>query len=169
MFSRDGEAIDQIRRFDRFYAKRLAVQARAVANEDLSPADAAVLSELLWSEGGGSGAWLSFRLDLDSGYVSRVLKKLEANGLLVAVHSSADARMRTWELTALGREFAVGIEAEHRERVAVLLYGILPSDHTRLVQAMRVIEEVLGATPVRDLLDARGLPGGRGRSRWRRR
>ena len=169
MISRDSKVIEQVRRFDRFYEKRLRKQACAAANEDFSPADVAVLGELLWTDGGGTGAWLSYRLDLDAGYLSRVVKKLESNGLLEPIRSSDDARTRTWELTSRGRDFAESIEAEFRDRAADVLNGVFPPDQARLVQAMRVIEEILGATPVRDLLDWRGPTSGRGRSRWRRR
>lgn len=168
MISGDSVLVDQVRRFDRFYAKRLARQACAPANEDFSPADVALLSELLWSEGGGSGAWLAYRLDLDPGYTSRVLKKLEAHGLVVATHSASDARSRIWELTPLGRKFAVSIEAEHRENAAWMLMGVFAPDQVRLVEAMRVIQEVLGATPLRDFFDAPRSPVRRDRSRWRR-
>lgn len=111
-----SEAVEQIRRFDRFYEKLLRKAVRAAANEDFSAADVAVLNELGWADGGCPGAWLGFRLDLDTGYLCRVLKKLEAFGLVAAVPSLADL--------------------------------------TRLVEAMQVIEEILGGTLLRDLCDA---------------
>ena len=98
MTDRDSQIIERIRRFDRFYEKRLRKAVRAATNEDFSAADVRVLNELGWANGGATGAWLSYRLDLDTGYLCRVLKKLEAFRLVAPEASLADARMRTWEL-----------------------------------------------------------------------
>ena len=151
IISRDSEVVERIRRFDRFYEKRLRKAVRAATNEDFSAADIRVLSELDWANGGCSGTWLSFRLDLDNGYVFRVLKKLEAWELIAPGDPLPDARTRTWDLTWQGREFARQIEKEYRDRVVGVLFDVLPSEQARLVEAMRVIEEILGK---RAMLDA---------------
>ena len=143
MISTDSPVVEQIRRFDRFYETLLRKAVRAAANEDLSAADVRVLNELGWSDQGSSGAWLSYRLDLDPARICRVLKKLQAFGLVASTDSPTDARMRTWGLTPLGREFADSIEAEYRERVLRLLLDVLPADQDRMIEAMRVIEHAL--------------------------
>jgi DNA-binding MarR family transcriptional regulator len=144
--NRHSPLVDQIRRFDRFYEQCLRNAVRLSANEDLSVAEVRVLSELGWGAGGGCGAWLSGRLDIDAGYLSRVLRTLEAHQLVVSSDSLADARRRNWDLTPLGRQFAQGIEDEYRDRVLRMLLDVLPPDRDRLVEAMHVIEEVLHRT-----------------------
>lgn len=143
MISRDSPVVQQIRRFDRFYETLLRKAVRAAANEDFSPADVRVLNELGWSEYGASGVWLSHRLDLHPARICRVLRKLQAYGLVEPAASPTDARMLTWDLTPLGRQFADSIEAEYRERVLRLLIDVLPADHKRLAKAMHVIEQAL--------------------------
>ena len=143
MISRDSSVVEQVRRFDRFYEPILRKAVRAAANEDFSAADVRVLNELGWVDGGGSGAWLSYRLDLDPARTCRVLKKLEAFSLVAPSDSTIDARMRNWCLTPLGRQFAESIEAEYRDRVTRMLFDVMPADHARLAEAMSVIEEVL--------------------------
>lgn len=143
MISTDSHIVERIRRFDRFYATILRKAVRAAANEDFSASDMRVLNELGWSDGGGSGAWLSHRLDLHPAQICRVLKKLQAYGLVASLESPADARARTWDLTPRGRQFADAIEAEYRERVLRLLFDVLPSEQDRLVEAMGVIERTL--------------------------
>ena len=128
MISRDSPLVTQIRRFDRFYETIHRKAVRAAANEDFSTADVRVLNELDWSDGGGSGAWLSFRLDLGPARICRVLKKLEAYGLVSATGSPTDSRARNWDLTPLGRQFADDIESEYRDRVVWLLLDVMPAE-----------------------------------------
>jgi DNA-binding MarR family transcriptional regulator len=143
MIPTDSPTIERIRRFDRFYERILRKAVRAAASEEFCAADVRALNELGWSDRGGSGAWLAHRLDLHPARTCRVLKKLEAYGLVASVGSPADARARIWALTPLGREFADRIEAEYRERVVCLLLDVLPADLDRLVEAMSVIEQAL--------------------------
>lgn len=107
--------------------------------------DLRVLHELGLGGEGGSGAWLSYRLDLDPGHVCRVLKKLEARMLVTSRPSGRDGRMRGWDLTASGRSLADGIEVRHRQRVWDAILGLPPRTQQRLLRAMRAIEEILGA------------------------
>ena len=93
----DTLAIERIRRFDRFCENRVRMAAGALAIEDFSFADIGVLTELAWVDGHVCGAWLSYRLGLDTGYLCRVLKKLDASGLVVSKDSSTDARKRIWK------------------------------------------------------------------------
>jgi DNA-binding MarR family transcriptional regulator len=135
--------IDRIRRFERFYEEYVRHGDRGEVRDDFSATDLRVLHELGLGGEGGSGAWLSYRLDLDPGHVCRALKKLEAWTLVTSRPHRHDRRMRSWDLTPLGRSFADGIEARHRERIRDGLLGMLPREQQRLVRAMRVVEEIL--------------------------
>src|SRR5215472_19164822 len=61
-------------------------------------------ARLLWEIGpaGHDVRLLRSRLDLDSGYLSRLLRSLEDDGLIVVEPSQADGRVRTARLTARG-------------------------------------------------------------------
>lgn len=135
--------VDVLRRFERVYENHLRKVRRAVANEDFTVTDIRVICELGFLKGGGSGAWLAFRVDVDAGYMCRVLKKLQAYGLVVAYASTSDRRMRNWELTRAGEEFATSIEAEHRERSSVMVYDLQPDERRQLVDATRALEKLL--------------------------
>lgn len=92
MISADSPEVEQIRQFDRFYETLLRKAVRAAVSEDFSAAEVRILNELGWSDRGGSGAWLSGRLDLGPARTCRVLKKLEAYGLVASTDSPTDAR-----------------------------------------------------------------------------
>lgn len=136
-------SIDQVRRLERLFETHLRRGQRAAANEDFGVADTRVLHEMGLIEGGVSGAWLAGRLDLDAAQVCRVLKKLEAYGLVVARDSVSDRRMKEWELTGQGRDFADDIENQYRERVRFALMLMRPNEKRELVAAAAVVERLL--------------------------
>ena len=135
--------VDRIRRFERIYERGLRKRRRSAANEDFSVADVRVIEELGHAGDARSGAWLGGVLDVDTGYLCRILNKLEAYGLVASRPSLSDRRTRDWELTEGGRRFATSIESACRERVGSDLAELLPDERRQLFQALAVIESVL--------------------------
>ncbi|MGW5428509.1 bifunctional helix-turn-helix transcriptional regulator/GNAT family N-acetyltransferase [Streptomyces sp. NPDC004059] len=83
-------------------------------------------------------------LDLDAGYLSRILNKFEDAGLIERGPSQSDPRRRRVRLTARGREAAALLDERARETVGAMLDTVDPADRPRLAQAMRTIQQVLG-------------------------
>jgi hypothetical protein len=92
-----AEMVAQVRRFNRTVTHRIGV-----LNDNFLASDRPLgQNRLLW-EIGGDGCdvrSLRARLELDSGYISRLLRTLEERGLAVVEQSSADGRVRTVRLT----------------------------------------------------------------------
>ncbi len=96
-----AEMVAQVRRFNRTVTQRIGV-----LNENFLASDRSLgQNRLLWEVGvdGCDIRSLRAHLDLDSGYVSRLLRALESDGLVVIEQSAADGRMRTARLTEAGR------------------------------------------------------------------
>src|ERR1700749_3605120 len=93
--------IDQVRRFNRAVTQR----AGALDDEFLARGRPLGQARVLWEIGseGRDVKELRARLDLDSGYLSRLLRSVEGDGLVVVEPSGADARVRTARLTAAGQ------------------------------------------------------------------
>ena len=155
-------SVDQLRRFERLYEADLRRLERAQADEDFTAADVRLIHELGFVQGGVSGAWLCDRVDLNPGYVCRILGKLEAYGLVRASESSTDRRAREWELTDRGRDFFESIEASYRDRARSALMFLMAEERRRLVDAMAVIEDFLRR---RSLSAPFGSPSPRPRAR----
>jgi DNA-binding MarR family transcriptional regulator len=119
--------IDQVRRFNR------AVTQRAGALDDAFLARGRPLGQarVLWEIGpdGRDVRDLRARLDLDSGYLSRLLRALERDGLVAVEANEADGRIRTARLTVAG-------EAERAE------LDRLSDDVERLLDASAVVTGV---------------------------
>src|SRR3954467_12659323 len=92
--------VEQVRRFNRTVTQRVG----ALSDRFLSTARPLALSRLLWEIGteGGEVVMLRARLGVDSGQMSRMLRALEADGLVAVVSSEADARVRVARLTVQG-------------------------------------------------------------------
>ncbi|WP_369389345.1 GNAT family N-acetyltransferase [Streptomyces sp. CG1] len=87
---------------------------------------------------------LRTRLDLDAGYLSRILNKFEDAGLIERGPSQSDPRRRRVRLTERGREAAGLLDERARDTVGALLDTVAPADRPRLAEAMRTIQDLLG-------------------------
>src|SRR5262245_25973111 len=94
--------IDQVRAFNRAITQRVGALDDHYLSRDRPLGEARVLWEI--GEEGCDVRDLRTRLALDSGYLSRLLRSVEAAGLVKVVANAEDKRMRTARLTAKGRK-----------------------------------------------------------------
>src|SRR3954468_21389688 len=96
----DAAVVARVRRFNRTVTQRLGVLEETY----LSRARPIGQARLLWeiAPDGVEVRELRARLDLDSGYLSRLLRSREADGLVVVEPGAADRRVRTARLTGAG-------------------------------------------------------------------
>jgi len=138
--------IDQVRRFNRTVTQRIG----ALDDAFLARGRPLGQARLLWEIGphGGDVRDLRERLDLDSGYLSRLLRSLEQDGLITVEASEADGRLRTARLTAAG--LAERAELDHRsdEAAARVLGPLSAPQRGRLVGAMAEVERLLTASAI---------------------
>src|SRR5262245_33649059 len=137
------EAIGQVRRFNRFYTGQIGVVSEHLLKSDYSLAEARVLYELAHRER-PTAREIAQGLRLDRGYLSRILQRLQKDGLLERTRSREDARSVLLSLTAKGRRTMATLEARSDDEVSGLLRRVPAAARQRLTSAMRAIEEVLG-------------------------
>jgi len=138
--------IDQVRRFNR------AVTQRAGALDDAFLARGRPLGQarVLWEIGrdGRDVRDLRARLDLDSGYLSRLLRALERDGLVTVEVNEADGRIRTARLTAAGGAERAELDHLSDDAATSLLGPLSERQRGRLVVAMAEVERLLTASAV---------------------
>jgi DNA-binding MarR family transcriptional regulator/GNAT superfamily N-acetyltransferase len=107
-------------------------------------------ARLLWEigVGGCDVRRLRTRLGLDSGYVSRLLRSLEADGLVEVDANEGDRRVRTARLTPAGRDERRFLDEGSDELARSLLEPLSESRRRRLVAAMAEVERLLTAALV---------------------
>ncbi|GGO81792.1 bifunctional helix-turn-helix transcriptional regulator/GNAT family N-acetyltransferase [Nonomuraea cavernae] len=89
-------------------------------------------------------------LDLDAGYLSRILGRFEAGGLISRERSAADARKQVVSLTEAGAATFDGLDARSSEQIERLLAGLPDERQRRLVACMATIRELLGGPAERE-------------------
>ncbi len=87
---------------------------------------------------------LATLLELDPGYLSRILKRFQSLSWLARTPSAQDRRQTQLELTSQGRECFRSMEKRALDEVARLLAPLTIGERHELVAAMRVIERLLG-------------------------
>lgn len=137
----------QVRRFNRVVTERIGALNAEYLGRDRSLGEARVLWEI-GSGDDGSVAGLRTRLGLDSGYLSRLLRALEADGLVEVEHDSHDRRSRVARLTARGRTEWAALDRRSDELARSLLDPLSPRQRERLVVAMGEVERLLTAAAV---------------------
>lgn len=132
-----------VRRFNRFYTRRIGVLQDGLLESPFSLAEARVLYELAQRRN-LTASQLRSQLGLDAGYLSRMLRKFRKQGLVAGEASVEDARRTHLRLTAAGRKRFAPIEARSRSAVAAMLAAIPDASQDSLVSAMGTIESLLG-------------------------
>jgi DNA-binding MarR family transcriptional regulator/GNAT superfamily N-acetyltransferase len=134
--------IDAVRRFNRFFTRRIGVLREGLLHTPYSLAEARILFELAHRDD-LTASDLSRELGLDPGYLSRILARLEQQGLIDKVRSETDARRRLLSLTPEGEGAFSLLDGRSREEVAEMLGELSEGDQRRLLEAMQTIEGVL--------------------------
>jgi DNA-binding MarR family transcriptional regulator/GNAT superfamily N-acetyltransferase len=142
----EREMIEQVRRFNRIVTQRIGVLDDAFLARDRPLGQA----RLLWEIGpdGSDVRRLRARLDLDSGYLSRLLRSLESDDLVRVEPSEADARVRTTRLTLAGRAEQAELDRLSDDAAAALLAPLSPRQRDRLMTAMAEVERLLMASAI---------------------
>lgn len=137
-----------VRRFNRFYTNQIGVLRAGLLDSPYSLAEARVLYELATAPAAALHvADLRHGLDMDAGYLSRILGRFENDGLVVRERSDADARKQRIRMTEAGRAAQAELNTRSDAQVAALLATITETEQRRLVGAMNAIESILGGVP----------------------
>jgi DNA-binding MarR family transcriptional regulator/GNAT superfamily N-acetyltransferase len=107
-------------------------------------------ARLLWEIGleGAEVRELRRRLAIDSGYVSRLLRSLEADGLVAVETDPTDRRVRRARLTRAGRDERAALDRVADDRALSILGPLDERQRTRLVRAMEEVERLLLASSI---------------------
>jgi DNA-binding MarR family transcriptional regulator/GNAT superfamily N-acetyltransferase len=134
---------DAVRRFNRFYTRRIGVLHESLAATRFSLTESRLLWELAHRERTTAGE-LARDLGLDPGYLSRLLRGLKDARLVRSDRSGDDARHLHLSLTAAGRRAFDPLDRQSAADVEALLAPLAENEQRSLVRAMAEIESLLG-------------------------
>src|SRR5690242_13021411 len=136
----DPEQIAALREFNRFYTTRLGMTRHGLHRTEHPLAEARVLYEL-GAHGVLETSALKDALAIDAGQLSRLVKRLQEQGLIRRTASPADARRQQVELTAAGDAAFEKLDEGSREEVGALL-DALPDPEGALAAIRRLRESI---------------------------
>lgn len=139
-------AVEQVRSFNRLVTERVGALNDHYLSRDRPLGEARVLWEI--GREGSDVRRLRSRLELDSGYLSRLLRSLELAGLITVEPKSADRRVRTARLTAAGLAERELLDRGSDDLARSFLEPLSERQRERLVSAMAEVERLLTATLV---------------------
>jgi DNA-binding MarR family transcriptional regulator/GNAT superfamily N-acetyltransferase len=134
------------RRFNRFYTRQIGVLRKNFLDSPYSLGEARVIYEIA-SDTAPTASDIGRALDLDAGYLSRVLRNFEKRGLLDRKVSKTDARQSHLALSPRGRKAFALLDDLSQRDIGTMLDKLAPADQWRLIAAMDTIETLLEADP----------------------
>ncbi len=132
-----------VRAFNRFYTNVIGVLRSGLLDSPYSLTEVQVMFELAQRDAIDL-ADVRLTVDIDAGYLSRILARFEADGLVVRERSSVDGRRQVIGLTDRGRDVFAGLDDRSADEVRTLLARVTDEDQRRMVGAMATIQELLG-------------------------
>ena len=136
--------IEAVRRFNRFYTRQIGVLQEHLLASPFSLTEARVLYEVAHHDDTTARA-LGAALQLDAGYLSRILDTFRKRGLIERAPSATDGRQRLLRVTRRGRQAFATLDGQSTRSVRALLLPRADEAQARLIDSMRTIEAILGA------------------------
>jgi DNA-binding MarR family transcriptional regulator/GNAT superfamily N-acetyltransferase len=136
------ERIAAVRRFTRFYSRHLGLLQEELLTSGFSLTEGRVLYELAHRDPTTATA-LAADLNLDAGYLSRILRRFGEAKLISKKSAAGDARQSLIAITAKGRKAFAPLNESSRTQVAAMLESLSFDEQARLTAAMTTVEGLL--------------------------
>jgi DNA-binding MarR family transcriptional regulator/GNAT superfamily N-acetyltransferase len=140
------DAIVAVRRFNRFYTRQIGVLRKTYLDSPYSLGEMRVLYELSQRDQ-LTATDVGRALDLDAGYLSRLLRNFEKRGLISRTTSAKDGRQSHLALTARGRKLFAPMEERSQRQAGAMLDKLDDTQQARVIAAMNTIETLLAGAP----------------------
>jgi DNA-binding MarR family transcriptional regulator/GNAT superfamily N-acetyltransferase len=158
----EQDALDRsteaVRAFNRFYTRRIGVVQEGYLQSRFTLTEARVLYELAHTDG-LTATRIGTILDLDAGYLSRILRSFEQEGLLIRGPSETDKRQTILTLTASGRAAFAPLEQRSRQQIGEMLAALPEPAREAVVGGMQTITRLLSGGPRPDWTTRHPAPG----------
>ena len=139
------QRVEAIRAFNRFYTRHIGVLHEGLLDTRFTLTESRLLWELAHRDS-ATATELSRELNLDLGYLSRLLGGFKQRGLVKSTRSKEDARHLRLSLSAAGRRAFAPLNTRSQADVTALLATLAEPQQQQLLQAMASLGKLLGDT-----------------------
>jgi len=157
------QRVGAVRRFARFYTRRIGLLDEGLLDSPFSLSQARVLYELA-QQREATATVLASALDIDHGYLSRILRGFEERDLIFRRRDESDGRQVVISLTTKGHKAFASLDHRSQRETGGLLKHLDDAEQVRVVTAMETIERLIGrdAAPERRVTLRSHQPGDMG-------
>lgn len=136
------DLVDAFRSFNRFYTRQIGLLNQTFLDSDFSLSQARILFEVA-HRSESTATDLEESLRMDAGYLSRMIREFEQQGLIRRVRSTHDSRERWLKLTSKGKKAFALLNQRSSSEAKTLLEKLSAENRGRLLHCMRTIETLL--------------------------
>jgi len=136
--------VSEVRSFSRFYTNILGLLNQGILDSPYSLTEVRILLEIDRNEGCTANT-ITEKLDVDRGYMSRILSRFDADGLISRVSSSTDGRMVLLYLTQRGKETLSVLEEKSNIQIKKLISHLTENDQEKLIESLRYVTSTLSS------------------------
>ena len=134
--------IAAFRHFNRFYTRLLGLFGNSYVSSKMSLTEGRVLFEIAVN-GNRSATAIAGELNLDPGYLSRILRKFQEKGIVARSTSRTDARNAILRLTTRGKNVFADLDHRSAQQARGVLEPLTPATRDALLRSMHIVEEAL--------------------------
>lgn len=138
-----ADPVTAMRRFNRFYTQTIGVLDKGYLGTDYTVAEGRVFYEIARADG-VTAKHVAEATGLDAGYLSRIVARLERDGVVMRERSASDGRSALLRVTPQGRQLFGVFDQRAIDVVEGLLKPLTAEQRPRLVSAMRAVEALIG-------------------------
>ena len=136
------QSVKEVRSFNRFYTNIIGLLDKHILNSHYSLPEVRIMFELHHNSG-LTASEITTLIEIDKGYLSRILKKFEKNKLIIKVSSATDKRAVFLKLSPKGEKEFEALNAESDSQIQMLLKNLSDKECNELVQKMSEIKKLL--------------------------
>jgi DNA-binding MarR family transcriptional regulator/GNAT superfamily N-acetyltransferase len=136
-------AVDEIRSFNRFYTRKFGLLNEGLLQSELTLTESRVLFEIANGDDEITATEIGDFLAMDAGYLSRILRRFERDGLVERRPSPSDRRQSHLILTQAGRSVFAKLDQASSEQAAGIISNLPGIKAKALTAAMSVIRDIL--------------------------
>ena len=137
-----SEQVRKVRAFNRFYTNIIGLLDNHVLNSQYSLPEVRIMFELYYNSNLTASDIITL-IDIDKGYLSRILKKFEKNGLIYKAESETDRRTVFLQLSTKGRKEFEVLNKASDEQIGNLLKNLSDKECQELTLKMSQIQKLL--------------------------
>ncbi|WP_125714761.1 MarR family winged helix-turn-helix transcriptional regulator [Companilactobacillus kedongensis] len=136
----DADKINEVRQFNRFYTRTLQLTNKYHLGTGLTVLESRLLLEIYENKLRTANELVAL-LDIDKGYLSRVLKSLQKRGYIEQTIDDADKRSKLLALTTLGHNTLNTINKRADQQVDQLFSDLSDQEIEQVISAMDFIQK----------------------------